>query len=234
MKKTVFITGVGQGLGKALFDDCVERGFRTYGILRNLDQYKSSLKNLDEERAHLILADVGKEECIDKVRKTVQREKIDLLINNAGLHGSNSSLKECESKEIWDAFNVHCLGAFRMVKALESNLLLESPATIINISSRLSSLRRQNYGDFRNSTETYAYPIAKAAQNMLTVRLRQEFQGELKVIALHPGKLKTQQAPPDADLAPEQAAQQLLDSWLAGHFVEEDGIWDLQNGLIPW
>lgn len=234
MEKTVCITGVGRGLGRALFDECVARGFQTFGVLRDLKQYKDRLKDLDEEKAHLILADLLQDSCMDKIKNAVKGKKVDLVINNAGVPFYNPTLQNQELEDLRKAFEIHCLSSFKVIKALRTNLIQSENATIINVSSRLSSLSGQNRGLYSHSNESYAYPIAKAAQNMLSVCLRKEFQGAIKVIALHPGKLKTEVPPPDADLLPEQAAKQIIDHWLAGHLVEEDGIWDLQNGLIPW
>ena len=62
---------------------------------------------------------------------------------------------------------------------------------IINVSSRLGSLHKMaNRVSARHFS--YSYRIAKAAQNMLTLCLQQEFENKgISVTAIHPGKLKT-------------------------------------------
>jgi NAD(P)-dependent dehydrogenase (short-subunit alcohol dehydrogenase family) len=82
----------------------------------------------------------------------------------------------------------------------------------------------------------YAYNIAKSTQNMLTACLSVDLrQYGIKVFAVHPGRLKTEVAPADADVEPRVAAAKLAD-WIER--TDENtpcGLYDLINGgLIEW
>jgi NAD(P)-dependent dehydrogenase (short-subunit alcohol dehydrogenase family) len=84
-------------------------------------------------------------------------------------------------------------------------------ARIINISSRKGSIHNINSGSYRI---LLPYQIAKCAQNMLTAGLNQELkETNIKTYSIHPGNLKTDVAPPDADTEPSMAAAKIY-QWI--------------------
>jgi NAD(P)-dependent dehydrogenase (short-subunit alcohol dehydrogenase family) len=73
-------------------------------------------------------------------------------------------------------------------------------ASILNIGSRKGSISKTNSCAYRI---LLPYQIAKAAQNMLSVGLNQLLQdASIKVYVIHPGNLKTDVVPIDADTEP--------------------------------
>ncbi len=103
----------------------------------------------------------------------------------------------------------------------------------MNVSSRWGSITRTVSG---KGGGIYFYQIAKSAQNMLTACLNQELKPRgIMVFAVHPGKLQTEAAAPDADTDPGKAAIALAD-WVDG--VDDGvgpGFHDLMGGgIIEW
>lgn len=231
--KSIFITGITSGLGKALFSHCIQNDYIVYGLLRNAEEY-NRLKQSLPNNAYLILADISEDKAIDTIQNAVQNKSIDLLINNAGIAGTASILHEVQTDELLRLFNVHCAGTLRVTKALEKNLLASTNAMVINVNSRLGSITRQSNGTYKDLTVSYAYRIAKASQNMLTNCLRAEFNDKVKFIALHPGKLKTEIAQPNADIEPEESARHIIDAWENNRLEEKNGIIELPESLIEW
>jgi len=231
--KTIFITGINSGLGKALFDHCLQYGYFVYGLLRNEEDYNALNRSLPDNVC-LILADVSEDAVIVKIQNIVRNKPVDLLINNAGIAGDSNRLGDVHADELVRLFNVHCAGALRVTKSLESNLLASTNAMVINVNSRLGSITRQSNGSYKELTVSYAYRIAKASQNMLTNCLRAEFQDKIKFIALHPGTLKTDIALPNANLEPTESARQIIDAWANNRIVEVNGITELPDLLIEW
>ncbi|MTI33216.1 SDR family NAD(P)-dependent oxidoreductase [Xanthovirga aplysinae] len=235
MNKSIFITGVGKGLGRALFLYGQKSNYKTYGLLRNIEQFKDLQKDMIPEMGKLILADVGNDDCIDKIHNAVGENKIDLLINNAGIPGKGQKLAEVESDDMMQAFNVHCIGVLRVTKALETNLKKAKSPTVININSRLGSISRQSDGIFKDVPVSYAYRIAKAAQNMLSCCLKNEFEELVNIVALHPGKIKTEIAQKDADIEVDWAAKKIITDWENGQLNKFNGIIDLtEDKIIKW
>ncbi|WP_430402881.1 SDR family NAD(P)-dependent oxidoreductase [Fluviicola sp.] len=230
--KTILITGINKGLGKALFDLLIERGYFVYGLLRNEEAYQALSKN-KPNNAEFILADVIDDDCMDSIKAVVTNEKIDLLINNAGIGGNAMKLREVTSKEILDLVNVHCLGALRVTKAVISNLEISDKPTVINLSSRLGSITHQDKGTFGFLEVSYSYRISKASQNMLTNCLRLEFP-KIKFVSLTPGRLITELAQKDANLTPEESAKRIINFWEEERFENTNGILEIPDNIMQW
>ncbi|MBC7451682.1 MAG: SDR family NAD(P)-dependent oxidoreductase [Cytophagales bacterium] len=231
--KSIFITGINRGLGKELFNQCIAKGYIVYGLLKNEEAYKELCISVPST-AILILVDIASDDSIEKIRSIVQDSCIDLLINNAGTGGTGYTIDTIESQELLNLFNIHCVGAFRVVQALHNNLLKSEHATVINMSSRLGSILNQSNGTYNNLTVSYAYRIAKAAQNMLTNCLKNELGAHITFVSLHPGKLKTPIGQSDAEIEPSIAAQQIIEHWESNTLKEADGIVELPDNLIGW
>ena len=231
--KTVVITGINRGLGKELFQLFAMHDYQVFGVLRN-ERDAQVLEKMLPENAQLILADLAVDDAISVIKQAVGDASVDLLINNAGIGGEAFHLTAAETKEVFDLFNVHCLGVMRTVKALQVNLDRSKNAIVLNVNSRFGSITRQSQGTYSDLQVSYSYRIAKAAQNMLTNCFRNEFKGKIKCISLHPGKLKTQLAQSDADTHPRDIAHKILEYYEGGKFVEEHGIVELGRELIEW
>jgi NAD(P)-dependent dehydrogenase (short-subunit alcohol dehydrogenase family) len=231
MKRAV-VTGVNRGLGYELFRQLTSRGCFVYGIVRREEAFRQLVQEAPVN-SKVLLADVSRDDCMQVLKDSVSGA-VDLLINNAGTGGRGVTLGETMPGELSQLFNVHCVGAFRVARALEHNLLLAENPIVVNISSRMGSVLRQSDGSYRHLKVSYAYRIAKAAQNMLTVCLRAELGDRINFISLHPGKMKTRKAQVDADLEPSQSAQRIITAWESGRLTPQNGIVELPDHLIPW
>lgn len=233
MGNNVFITGINKGLGKELFELFLSKGYTVYGLLRN-DSIAKKIKDKLPENGRVILTDLSTDESINAIQKVISESPIELVINNAGIGGKSHLIDEIETNEIIDLINIHCLGVFRTVKALKTNLLKANEPIVLNLNSRLGSITRQSNSTYDHITVSYSYRIAKAAQNMLTNCLRKEFKGKIKFLSIHPGKMKTGIAQIDADVNPEVVANKLLEFYESEELVEENGIIELDKELIEW
>lgn len=233
MQKKVLITGISRGLGKELFNLFAAKNYFVYGIGRN-ESTVEVFQQKYPENSKIILADLSSDQAIEQIQAIVQNQSIDLLINNAGIAGQAHLLQQVESSEINDLLNIHCLGVFRTTKALARNLLAAEQPIILNLNSRFGSTTRQANRTYENLTISYSYRIAKAAQNMLTNCLRVEFKDRIKVISIHPGKMKTEIATSDANLDPSEVANRIEYFYEHGLLKEENGIIELEKELIEW
>lgn len=233
MQKSVLITGVNRGLGKELFNCFARNNYFVYGLLRN-EMEAQKLAQKYPKNSTIILADVSSDESIPRIQAAVQDHPIDLLINNAGIAGTSSIIQQTDSAELINLFNIHCLGVFRTTKALANNLVKAKKPMIININSRFGSITRQSQKVYEGLEISYAYRIAKAAQNMLTNCIRLEFKDSIEVISLHPGKMKTKIASKDADLDPIEVARKIFKFYDEGILKETNGIIELEKEVIEW
>ncbi|WP_018628533.1 SDR family NAD(P)-dependent oxidoreductase [Niabella aurantiaca] len=230
---SVLITGVSKGLGNELFHQFTERDYYVFGVTRpNESTFNFTGSKLNNYK--IIQADLTEEQSIRIMKDAIQSHPIDLIINNAGTGGVANHLEHIHTKELSDLFNIHCLGALRVVQAVLKNLLAAQKPIVININSRLGSIKEQSRKTFRHLEVSYAYRIAKASQNMLTNCLRNEFENRIQFISLNPGKMKTGIAQVDADLEPSLVAAEIIRQYEEATFKEELGISQLSNELIEW
>lgn len=139
-------------------------------------------------------------------------------------------MNETDPAVVLASIGVHCLGALRVTQSVMP--YMSPTGKIINISSRFGSMARVSSGDLDHIACSYAYRIAKAAQNMFTQCLCREFQSSgLTVCAVHPGQLKTCSASSDAQNTTGSAANALYR--LLDH-MEHGVFYNLFEDSIPW
>lgn len=209
-KKSVLITGSGRGFGLALVEAFLKAGWEVYALVRKHDD-ASNLKDASPQQCVPIISDVTSETVRIDIEKALGHcGRLDVLINNAGIGGSAISFRTTSAAEVAVLVDVHCLGALRVVQAALP--YMKSRGKIINISSRFGSISKVASGELDDIPCSYAYRIAKAAQNMLTQCISRELrQSGIKICAVHPGKLKTDNASSDADREPQEAANKLIE-----------------------
>ena len=208
-KKSILITGAGKGFGLALAQTFLREGWTVFALVRNHAD-ASNLKELNPQLCRPIISDVTSETVGIEVEKALNpSEALDVLVNNAGVGGRGKSIETTSAAEVESLLNVHCLGALRVTQAAMP--YMKPNGRIINISSRFGSINRVASGELDHVRGSYAYRIAKAAQNMLTQCLSRELgPSGLIICALHPGQLKTDTAASDADREPQAAAEELI------------------------
>jgi NAD(P)-dependent dehydrogenase (short-subunit alcohol dehydrogenase family) len=209
------ITGASRGFGRALLKEFVSHGWTTVPVIRD-PLVAESLQTECGTDCLPLVGDVT-DPMIEKrlTRHLTALPKVDLLINNAGIIIKERGLEAARTEDIRTHFDVHCLGALRCARATAPFLAKAAKPLIVNITSRWGSISMTAEGKGGlGSGLIYSYKIAKAALNMLTASLDHELRPTgIRVFAVHPGRLKTEVAPPDADTPPEEAARRLM-KWL--------------------
>jgi NAD(P)-dependent dehydrogenase (short-subunit alcohol dehydrogenase family) len=111
-----------------------------------------------------------------------------------------------------------------------------SKALVVNITSRFGSIARTSSGDLANCGISYSYVIAKAAQNMLTLRLAEELRNTpVSVCCVHPGMMRTASGhSPDAFETAEQAADRFAEWSLDANVKSHGEYLELDTGRFGW
>lgn len=171
----LFITGIGSGLGRALVEEGLKRGYEVYALSKNLpEDFKG--------KVNFVKCDLLKLEeiqgCIFKLLNGIK--DLDLVILNAGILGKFSDMKDISLHEIDEVMKVN-LWANKVI--IDTLMDLEIKVkTLIGISS----------GAARNCNRGWnAYSLSKAGLNCLLKLYSWELP-ETKVIALAPGLVLTQ------------------------------------------
>ncbi len=135
MSKTILITGVSSGFGRALAEAALAAGHKVVGTVRS-DADKAAFEALKPARAFGRVLDVTNTAAIEptvaEVEKTVG--PIDALVNNAG-YGFEGILEESTLDEFRHQFDVNVFGAIAMIQAVLPFMRKRRSGRILNITS---------------------------------------------------------------------------------------------------
>lgn len=208
------VTGGGRGLGAALCHVLLGRGYRVVAVVR--DERQAPV--LAAAGVRPVVADVSSDDSMALVQSALTGvSSVDLLVNNAAIIRYGTQLEGVEAADVLDSINTNCLGALRMTRACLPWLRRAGRAVVVNVSTRHASMRLVAGGGVAAVPVSYSYRVSKAALNMLTAAMYQELSPlGVDVAAVHPGRLDGRNAPPDAELSPDEAARRICDSYAAG------------------
>lgn len=223
MKKTVLITGVSRGIGQALADVFLHKGYRVIGACRSLNAMKTD--NPDFEGIALDLSDMN---SLQAFEAAVQKRGLnfDMLINNAGI-GPDLETNKPDHASFLDTFSVNVTGAVFFTELMLKHL--QHGAKIIHISSKMGSLNLCTQDD------AVAYRMSKAALNMYARTLANRLGARHSVATVHPGWVRTTISPGNINgrLSPEESAGRIFD-FAISHY--RTGIfWNVETqSECPW
>jgi NAD(P)-dependent dehydrogenase (short-subunit alcohol dehydrogenase family) len=133
--KTLFITGISTGFGKALAEEALTAGYNVVGTVRN-QQAKDEFDKRLPGRSHAVILDVTDLDRIPAVVAQVETEiaPIDALVNNAG-YGIEAPVEESPMVEIRRQFEVNFFGAIAVAQAVLPYMRKRRNGRILNITS---------------------------------------------------------------------------------------------------
>jgi NAD(P)-dependent dehydrogenase (short-subunit alcohol dehydrogenase family) len=203
----VMITGAAKGIGQALTREASRQGAKVLALVRNAEDIGPT--ELLGREVTAVVCDVTSDTSADLVAECLRDvARVDLLVNNAGIVRYADRLEVTGEADVRACFEVHCLGALRVTKAVLPWLRRSDSAAVVNVTSRMSLPGfHPEPGQI-----AYAYRIGKAAQNMFTTCLHEELGGDgVYVVGVDPGQVRTRIASPTADVEPGDAARAILD-----------------------
>ncbi|KAF3952283.1 hypothetical protein CMV_022145 [Castanea mollissima] len=184
--RTVLITGVGRGLGRALALELAKRGHTVIGCARTQDRLNSLQSDLpDPSDKHLLLnADVRSNSSIEELARIVMEKKgvPDIIVNNAGTINKNNKIWEVPEEDFDTVIDTNVKGVANMLRHFIPLMLTRNQGIIVNMSS----------GWGRSGAALVApYCASKWAIEGLTRSVAKELPDGMAVIALNPGVIKT-------------------------------------------
>lgn len=215
MNEVVLITGASRGIGYELAKKYYQENFKLFLLVRNKTDAEKLKKEFGDS-CYPIVADLQLDASENKISEILNKytNKLDIVINNAGIRGKEPRIANLKTSEVNELLNIHCLGVIRTVQATIPFLTNSTNPRIINVTSRAGSLNLMSSKEYQKRDFSYSYRIAKAAQNMLTVCLHNELNPKgIHVSAVHPGKVKTRNAAADADKEPDESAESIF-KWI--------------------
>ena len=231
MSHTVFITGTTRGIGLELVHQFLEAGSKVFATARHPESDAlQSLKAVHGDELQLLTLDVTNSTEIQAAVSSLAGQPVNLLINNAGLYQSRSDDASSLATETWlQEFHVNAIAPFMVTRALRGNLAAADDALVAMISSKMGSMSDNTSGG------AYSYRSSKAALNAVTVCLAQDLASDgTRVVALHPGWVRTDMGGANAPVDASQSASGLRKVMISIDETQNGGFFDYTGAAIPW
>ncbi len=198
--KVAVVTGAGSGLGYSITKRFIEEGAKVVAVDLN-------------ESVHTTLANVSKE---DDVKSMIEAgikafDKIDILINNAGIGGPQKKLHEVSSEEFQQTLDVNLLGPFYGIKHIVPHFIENGGGSVVNTASLAA------YSKYLSAAP---YSVTKAGVKKITEIAAYEYANDnVRINAVAPGSIAT----PIFDDLPDLKAE-LETKMLTGRLGEPEEI----------
>ena len=193
MKRTAFVTGGGQGIGRGIVETLIAQGWRVLALDRDKDALRELAGAYPADSLLTIGADVASERGIasafDRLDKWQKRHGdavgLDLLVNNAGIADPHCGPIEKLSLAKWRTWiDSHLTGAFLCTRAAVPRLRKREGASIVNMASTRA---------FQSEPDTEAYAASKGALVAFTHALAISEGPAIRANAICPGWIETAQ-----------------------------------------
>lgn len=157
-------------------------------------------------------------------------DALDVLVNNAGIAGDQRRPAEASIEDMRRVLDTNVLGPSRVLKAFTPLLEASAAPVVVDVSSAVGSLARNS--DPGSPWVMLAYPMSKAALNMLTLQYAKAYP-RWRVNSVTPGLTATEFTASQGGWSVEDGAEIIVrmatigPDGPTGTFVEA-------AGAVPW
>ncbi|MEM7808478.1 MAG: SDR family oxidoreductase [Planctomycetota bacterium] len=205
---TAVVTGANRGIGLEFTRQLLLDGYTVFAACRKPED-AAELQQLAESsdgRCRVVPLDVADEQSCRALPDHVDGA-VDLLINNAGVHGpkelDQQQLGGIVSQDAKHVFAVNVVGPMLVTQALLDRL--SSGSKVLMLSSGLGSIACIRAG------RPMVYAASKAALNMLSRGFGMDLVDRgITCVAIQPGWVRTDMGGPDADISVEESVTAML------------------------
>lgn len=186
---TTLITGANKSLGYETARRLIEAGHTVWMSARDPERGRQAADALG---GRFLQLDVTSDESVARAAETIAAAGgIDVLINNAGVHGPGGPVEELTAADALAVYDTNVFGIIRMIGAFTPILRRSSAPTIVNVTSGLGSFGAVHDPE-RVEFKVVAplYTSSKSAVTMLTVQYAKALP-EMRINAADPGYTAT-------------------------------------------
>jgi len=182
--RTAIITGGAQGFGFDIAKRFLQSGAKVIIWDIDSDELSKASKKLNKSSLSFNVVDVSNyTQVSENINKIVKTHNIDILINNAGITGSTSSLWDYDVEEWNEIIQINLMGTFNCCKCIVPTMIKNNYGRIVNVASVAGKDGNANAS---------AYSSAKAGVIGLTKSLGKELaEKNIAVNAITPAGAKT-------------------------------------------
>lgn len=203
--KSAVIIGASRGLGLAIVQELLERGWHVVGTVRQEAGLLQALEDKFPGRLEIEHVDIAKPDEISTLKSRLKRRSFDLLFVNAGVaNARHETIDEVSTEEFERVLITNALSPLRVVEQLGDNV--RPGGTIGVMSSGLGSVADNERGGFE------VYRASKAALNTLMRSYASRKGQEHALLLLAPGWIKTDMGGGDATFTVEETIHDIVDT----------------------
>ena len=218
---TALVTGANRGIGLELCKQLAERRMDVIAVCRERSQALDGLGVRVEPGV-----DVTDDASMQALVARLGVDRIDLLVNNAGIL-SSESLDDLDFDRIRRQFEVNALGPLRTTAALLPKL--GEGSKVVVVTSRMGSIADNTSGG------RYGYRMSKAAVNMAAKSLAVDLAPRRVAVAIvHPGMVRTDMTGHHGDVDPATAAARIIQRMDALTLETSGTFWHANGEVLPW
>jgi NAD(P)-dependent dehydrogenase (short-subunit alcohol dehydrogenase family) len=204
---STLITGANRGLGLEFARQYLNDGWQVYATCRD-PKAASELRHLADasgDRLEILALDVTDLATIKAAAAELDRQAIDLLINNAGVGGARGQTIGNIDYDAWaKVLDVNTMGPLRVSEAFVDHLARSERKLIVTLTSGMGSIADNTSGG------AMAYRSSKAAVNMVMRSLAIDLAPRgISCVVVNPGWVQTAMGGPHATTTPAESVARL-------------------------
>ena len=228
-QKTVLLIGASRGLGFAMVEEYLKRGWQVIatgreGSMQRLHRLAQSTQGALEVEA----VDITIPDQVAALHDRLKDRRLDILFVNAGVKNDDrETIADVSTEEFVRVMVTNSLSPMRVIEAFQD--LVQPAGTIGVMSSGQGSLTNNTNGHYE------VYRGSKAALNMFMRSFSARHQNDPKTLLLMaPGWVKTDMGGPDARLTIEESIPNLVKTIEAYEGRSGLHYLDYQGKVVPW
>ena len=220
----VLITGANRGIGLEFCKQYASDGWNVIACCRNPDAAGELLKLANQyNNVQIVHLDVSDFAQIDALALQLKDEKIDVLINSAGVY-ARGKFGDIDYDEWAMSFKINSMALLKMAEAFVQHVAKSQLKKMALLTSKMGSI------DDNTSGESYIYRSSKTAVNMVMKNLSIDLKPYgISVVTLHPGWVQTDMGGPNGLISVQKSVTGLrrviedLSLEKTGQFVDYAG-----------
>lgn len=228
-KKTVLLVGASRGLGFAMVEEYLKRGWQVIatgreGSMDKLRQLSASSQGTLEVET----VDITIPEQVTALHSRLKDRRLDLFFVNAGVKNNDGeTIADVSTEEFVRVMVTNALSPMRAIEAFQD--LVQPAGTIGLMSSGQGSLTNNTNGNYE------VYRGSKAALNMFMRSFAARHpDGARTLLLMAPGWVRTDMGGPEGRLSIEESIPNLLNTMEAYEGRSGLHYLDYLGRVVPW
>jgi len=223
----ILIVGASRGLGLALAEEYLIRGWRVIATTRNTSEGLNKLRSRFGSSLEIEKVDIVDLDSVKALRHRHQERKLDVLFVNAGICKANELTPvHVAEKDYLDMLLTNALSPMRLIELFHENV--KASGVIAAMSSELGSIS-QSTGFWE------LYSSSKAALNMLMKSFHARHANDSRALLLiAPGWVRTDMGTSDASLEISESIPLVVDVVERNAFTPGLRFTDRNGTELPW